>query len=321
MAAPNVVGAPLEASVIEQLAQRSQRLSQAGIRTGTDIRYLGQKNAWVRLTSFVKIESEGVKSLAANLGPEVQIEAGTALAKRWVLQAEQRPNGQLGYGLSTDTGNGAYGSGGLGELGYRPMPGIVSATVEAHPPLGSNKSATVKIKAWNLAQLSVLDLLYFRLGFSVLLEWGHSIFLDNKGRLINGPIPVDAFKPGITKEGVLQQIVQKRLSYGHNYEGMVGFVTNYDWTQAGDGSYDCTIVITSIGNIIESLKINTQDASTSAPPSGTSTAEGASNPTQPQGTTPTTQPPAAGTPTDPTAPSADQVPPSQRKLSIQCFLT
>ncbi len=253
----NLVGSPLDSSIILQLAARTQRLSQAGIRAGTDIRYLGQKNAWVRLSSFVSIEREGAKIISQNVNGEVSIPGGSTLSEQWVLKGEVRNTNNLKFGV--ETGTGAYGTGGIGEIGYRPMPGITGVSVESQPPAGAIRTATIKIKALNLNQLSILDVLYFRLGFSMLLEWGHSIFVDNKNNLINGAIPVDITK-ATSKEYVLEQLAQKRIAYSYNYDGMLGLVTNYEWTQAGDGSYDCTLRLSGIGSIIESLKINNQEA-------------------------------------------------------------
>ena len=256
--APNLIGDSLDESVIRQLERRAQRLTQAGVRAGTDIRYLGNKNCWVRLTSFVAVQPSGLNDIRSGIDKEFPVEGGTYLAQQWALRGEQRDGNNLKYGVNNVTG--AYGSGGIKEIGYRPMPGIQSVSIESQPPLGAINSAVIKIKAMNLNQLSMLDILYFRLGFSMLLEWGHSVFVDNDGRLINGATPIDAFKDNITKEQIMQQLAAKRKKYSHNYEGMLGLVTNYEWSQNPDGSYDCTLRLSGIGSIIESLKINTQDA-------------------------------------------------------------
>ena len=257
--APNLIGESLDATVIKQLEQRTRRLTQAGVRDGTDIRALGNKNCWVRISSFINILPSAAKELAKVVGGEVTVGTGTSLAENWVLKSEQRNGTELKYGLGP---NGAYGSGGTSELGYRPMPGIYSANIESQPPAGLIRVATVKFKVWNLNQLSIVDALYFRLGCSMLLEWGHSVFTDNQGRLINGAIPINPFADGLTKETILQQLAKKRVQYSHNYDGMLGMVTNYDWSQNPDGSYDCTLRLSGIGSVVESLKINTQNAMT-----------------------------------------------------------
>ena len=37
----------------------------------------------------------------------------------------------------------------------------------------------INIKAYNTTQFNIIDLLYLRLGYTVLLEWGHSIYINN----------------------------------------------------------------------------------------------------------------------------------------------
>jgi hypothetical protein len=48
---------------------------------------------------------------------------------------------------------------------------------------GSIKKATVKIKAYSRDQFDILDILYMRLGHTVLLEWGWSHYFNNSGKL------------------------------------------------------------------------------------------------------------------------------------------
>lgn len=259
--APNIVGAPLDDSIVEQFNQRSLKVSQIGLRTNSNLQAIDLNNCWVRLSSFVNIFPEGATQLSKNVNNQVPIGAGVKLAEEWALKSEIKNGNVSKFGVEPLTG--AYGTGGASELGYRPMPGIYSISVEAQPPAGAIKNATIKIKAWNLNQLSILDMLYFRLGFSMLLEWGHNTFTDNKGNLQRNPMPIDIYsKTGqaLTKEDIMVKLASKRLDYAHNYDGMLGLVTNYEWTQNVDGSYDCTVKLTGIGSLAESIKINTQTA-------------------------------------------------------------
>ena len=79
-------------------------------------------------------------------------------------------NTSLGY-------NASYGIGGT-DFGVNPMPGVQSVSIK-HKNRGSIRIATVKIKAFNKTQFEIVDILYLRLGFSVLLEWGNSIYFNN----------------------------------------------------------------------------------------------------------------------------------------------
>ena len=79
--------------------------------------------------------------------------------------------------------NSAYGFGGT-EFGLKPLPGITSIDIT---PInrGSIKQATVNIKAYNKFQFELIETLYLRLGFTIMLEWGNSIYVDNNNKLLN----------------------------------------------------------------------------------------------------------------------------------------
>ena len=86
-------------------------------------------------------------------------------------------------GISTSSNlwnfNEAYGLGGP-QFGKQPMPGITSAKVDCINR-GSIRTATIQIKAYNTFQFQLIELLYLRLGFTVMLEWGHGKFLSDFG--------------------------------------------------------------------------------------------------------------------------------------------
>ena len=108
-----------------------------------------------------------------------------------------------------------------------------------------------------------------RLGFNVLLEWGHSMYYDNKGTLQKdgiGKSLADRFldpKPpnlvstvSLNYSSFLDLIQQQRLESNGNYDAMFGKVCNYHWSFLPDGSYDITLDLVSVGDIVESFKIN-----------------------------------------------------------------
>jgi hypothetical protein len=66
------------------------------------------------------------------------------------------------------------------------MMGIKKAEIK-HENRGSLRRATVQIKAFNRVQFDIIDVLYLRLGFNILLEWGHSMYYDDKGILQTNP--------------------------------------------------------------------------------------------------------------------------------------
>ena len=125
----------------------------------------------------------------------------------------------------------------------------------------------------------------FRSGFNVLLEWGHTIYYanDNDGTFLSKPdwsLANDflngkgsKFTPDVSSNGTplptgkttkvnytyvefLEKIQDSRIKSCGNYDAMFGRVSNYHWSFLPDGSYDITIDLVSVGEIIESFKIN-----------------------------------------------------------------
>jgi len=273
----NIVGVPLKKYVKEQLYTRSFQGSTIDSRTNDQIMYLANKTCWIRLVSFVDV---GDDQLRRDLDIEGKQKAGTPtdVSKQWILFGGtsyislnragryQNNNINLRSGIESNdpssiTNNSAYGLGGVDQFGYRPMPGIISATIEHAGTAGSLRIANIKFKVWNINQLNAIDLLYFRLGYSCLLEWGHTTYLDNNNKLVTiGPQinPLDVFNNDLykTKEGILRGISDKRVKSFGNYDGLYGLISNYEWSQAEDGSYDCNVKLTGLGSVIDSLKIN-----------------------------------------------------------------
>ena len=197
---------------------------------------------------------------------------GMELAKACVLfggtvGVDNNLNPQLKFGIY-DTTNpdpvtsiAAYGWGGLGKKGYVPMPAIDNAKVSFYNR-GAIQKADVKIKVYSLEQLQIFDLLYFRIGYSMLLEWGHNVWIDNKDQKLKNrnefvTKPFEKFfEEGTTQQNILKSIRTQRESDSYNYDAMLGKVTNFTWKFNDDGTYDINLKLIGAGDIIESLKVN-----------------------------------------------------------------
>lgn len=248
----NLIGNPINADAIEQLKQRSAVLKNTGDRDSNTLKLLANNNCWVKLTSLVRVVDSDLRE---RLGAEGE----TDLAKKWVLfGGTTYENEGLRYFPNSYTLGGASP---LSELGYRPMPGIQGATINTVGTLGSLKQADIKVKVNSLDQLNVIDALFFRLGYSCLLEWGHTVYSLNNGatQYADDSKTIDAFPGGtgnLIKENLLRELHTRRKATNGNYDGMLGLITNYNWQANIDGSYDCTIKLTGIGSVTDSLKIN-----------------------------------------------------------------
>ena len=105
-------------------------------------------------------------------------------------------------------------------------------------------------------------MLYLRLGYSVFIEWGYDKFLTNKGSIENtGPTLIDKkFFQDIYDSSDYTKwiplIEEKRQETDGNYDGIFGTVSNFSWSFENDGTYNIKLEIISLGDIIESLKVN-----------------------------------------------------------------
>lgn len=271
----NIFGEGFNKNIVEQIKQRQKRYG-SNKRTTEEILYTNNKNGWCKLVSSVDITPRtndegkvvdyvGSETDRLNLIGVPTNYVGNQLAKEFVLfngTSTQNESGLLQRGgLARDMSvmnNNAYGLGGL-EFGLSPMPGITSAEIKTLNR-GSIKESTVQIKAFNRIQFQIIDALYLRLGYPILLEWGHSAYFDNNGvyQTNQNWSIANEFLNGDLKDyyAILEKIREYRVKSQGNYDALLGKVKNFSWSFEKDGSYSITVSIISIGDVIESLNMN-----------------------------------------------------------------
>ena len=262
---PDIVGEAFKDYVNSQIKVR-QKSHGSGYndsnRSEKDLIYLNSRNSWVKMASSVVIGGDEGEKKLKDLGLSLKL-IGDNLSKKSVLfnGITDSTNGVQKAGVASSNStinNSAYGYGGATH-GLNPMPGITSFVI-GHNNIGSIRTATVQIKAHSPTQFGIINLLYIRLGFSMLIEWGSATYLDNKGRLKKmGPTIIDEdwFKGiGITALEFTEKTEAKRKTYYGNYDSFFGKVTNFKWSFNPDGSYDCSTDIIGMGDMMESLKVN-----------------------------------------------------------------
>jgi hypothetical protein len=212
-------------------------------RTPQELTFLNSNTNWVSLKSSVDVDGDK-----------------GALAKTNVLIGGTLNNGVLRYGAD-NAGNGAYStktsSGASHVLGMRPMPGITSIEVRNKAAYGSTRIATINFQCWDVEQLNILEALYMRPGYTVLLEFGRNNYLDDKGNL-KQVSPTDDFftKKNVVLIDYLNQLYKRSTESEGNYDALFGYIINYGWSARNDGGYDCKVEIVTTGEILESLKVN-----------------------------------------------------------------
>ena len=268
----NILGNPFDDWVKDQIEIRQESLGKYSNIPSKDLQYYTTKTPFIRLASSVNLTNLGEDSVLQkllNLGIPESLLSEDQLAKNLILQggavSSNFPNDPLQGGLSTNGLKGAYGYGGIEERGYAPLPGITNADVTYYNN-GALSKTVINIKCFNKAQFQLLDVLYLRPGYTLLLEFGWSQYLDEDGNLqsfdnfftdpmsdflnpVQGGVSIDQYS-------LYRTIEDTRKQYDGNYEAIFGKVTNFSWQFNPDGSYDCQVQLTAVGDVIESLKIN-----------------------------------------------------------------
>ena len=222
------------------------RQSKLGIQTrNTDlILHQNAKSAWIKLTSGIEVLDTGKFGFAQDIAKKYALFGGTLAGK------------------TTLGGLNAYTEFGY-EQGYRPAPGITSFETK-NRNRGSVRESTIQIKAYNRAQFELIDILYLRLGYSVLIEFGNSLYYDNAGvfqQFTDSNTLTSDFlgEKYVGKQALLlADIEKKREQTGANYDAIFGRITNFNWSFTTEGTYDISVTIMSYGDVIEALKENTQ---------------------------------------------------------------
>ena len=293
----NLIGEKISKPILKQIDFR-QKMNGAGYnsesvkRDPTVLNYLNNRNAWIKMASGVAIDgSKGTERLQDIFAqsPELVTEAkdisalkDMGLAKNLVLfntiQSinDYDPDKQQPYisrrgvrkdNLLSNSLNKMYGGLGGNSQGLQPVGGITDFTVESLNR-GSIRKATVNIKVYNQFQFNLIEMLYLRLGYIMMLEWGWDKYVSNIKYIPGSPPEVTINQMGstiieekwfttdtYTQQSMLDEINLLRKNTQGNYDGFFGKVSNFSWKVNKDGSYDIKVDLISLGSIIESINV------------------------------------------------------------------
>ena len=309
-----ILGKPFDSWVTKQVETRQMSLGKNNLQP-KDILYQNSKTPFLRLASSVNLTNKGadgkelktsvLKKLIAS-GIDPNLITNDELAQNFILQAGSVSTNTPGLKSGLNNGNifdGAYGWGGTTERGYVPMPGITQADVTYYNN-GALSKTTINVRCYSKAQFQLFDVLYLRPGYTLLMEFGWSKYLsnmDNEGNYTTGQITPFKTTPlsllmtpnkNTSQYSIYEAIEKERKTYDGNYDAIYGKISKFNWQFNSDGSYDCQIQLTAVGDVIESLKTNITplkvDITTGAASGSAATATSgstASNPNAPQETT------------------------------------
>ncbi len=270
----------LKPEIASQLKAR-EKLITSDSRGADFLRYTTGKNSWVRMTSFVNYDSKKYEE-GKLVNDEKYGYKGDQLAKKYVLEggtlfssAENTFKLRAGVGKT----DGVYASGidkinanpSSGKVdrayGLRPMPGITSVNITTKSAYGSLREAVVNFYCWDKHQLEELEILFMRTGYTVLLEWGWSQYVDHdvqtvdintypnlKGVKNYDTPPINAFDASITDQKIYDKIDTITDNTKGNYDALLGYVKNFSWQLMSNGGFQCNTTLISRGEIIEGIK-------------------------------------------------------------------
>ena len=292
----NIIGDPINPQILNQIKNR-QKMSGAGYnsesikRDPQVLNYLNNRNSWIKMASGVSISGslgeEKIRAIFEQSPDQTATEQeyanlqGTGLAKNLVLfntiqsfdnnkytvRSGIRDNNLLNYST-----NKMYGGLGGNSQGLQPVGGITGISIE-DVNRGSIRKAKVSIKVYNQFQFNLIELLYLRLGYIMILEWGWDKYVSNIETIEGSPdtppkVTIEQMGPTIieedwfdkntyTQRSMLSKIKAKRLQTQGNYDAFFGKVSNFSWSVNIDGSFNIEIDLITLGSVIESLNVKT----------------------------------------------------------------
>lgn len=238
--------------------------------------YTTQKVCTIRMVSGVDIEESAVNTLLRNAGEEKLL--GPNLAAMYMLEGGIKNSSvfqtavgvdEVAYGVNVRTSDnrggfgieGTYGDPSIRAnaddgFGIVPMPGITDAKINTVSKEGALREATINFSCHNRGQLEILETLYMRPGYNVLLEWGWNPYINNVGRVENNNYSAvsEFFDSNSDFDKISKKIRDNKKNSGGNYDGFMGFVKNFSYKAREDGGYDCTTELISNNSLLETLK-------------------------------------------------------------------
>jgi hypothetical protein len=272
--------------VQKQIKQRQKVLSSGNNKPGRSnnfFTYTVNKQCQLRMASMVDLVSKDLLDLSSKSTKGTLIEKdllGSGLAATYVLDGgipvkpfKKDKEGKTkmsalnikrrGFGkhsLGTAYGDPLIRSDAKDGYGIVPMPGIIDMNIRTKSAYGSLREAKINFVCHNLRQLELLELLYMRPGFPIVLEWSWSPYIDNNGIKQDAPSWLtdkqNFWEQGYNQTQIQQEIINRKQNTGGNYDGILGYCKNFSYTARPDGGFDCTTELIAMGEVLDSIKGN-----------------------------------------------------------------
>ena len=233
----SIVGGPITKEVATQLEARKKVVKNPSINNDLYLNFTNGSTGWVRISSSVDI-----------LTP-TKIPSSTLAESNVLLGGTLSYGGGLKQGIYTENSSYDFSS-----LGARPMAGITGFTVENRNYAGALRSGAFELTVTSMEQLSELEQLYMRPGFTILIEYGHSIFVQNSGHLSTNNSKIKDYFSIKSRQEIIDKgtYIRDKIT-DFNYDFMYAYITNFTWQSSEVGLYDVSVSFVTSGDLIDSL--------------------------------------------------------------------
>ena len=243
-----------------------EKLVSSEFKTADQLNYLNANTAFIKVTSGVNTLTDNGTS--SHLAERVILYNGTAFKKGSGVGLRSG----IDYKKETSFTSSDKAYNNYNSLGIRPMPGVTGFDIQSYNNYGTLRIANVKFVVHSLEDLDLVEQLFLRPGYSCIVEWGHTLYIDNSGNIVKPTMGVNTlsnstlFAKNKTVKKVEEDIESKRNNSNFNYDSFFGYATNFDYSFRPDGGFDCSIKIASKGQILDSLKSGgSTDAASTTP--------------------------------------------------------
>lgn len=221
----------------------------------------GPRSIWIRATSnaIVTVNNKTYEGLV--------LQAGTDISDMYGLDGPVSRGSLLGFDVH---GNKLYTR--TNDKRYRPGPSIQNLSVTYAGSFGTLKRGRLEWTCHTREQLEILEKFFLNPGITVLVEYGWSNVLgnytlplvdlgskarfnDEGERIRNGYGMLGAWT---NRDIVTEKIVDTK----GNYDAVLGWITNFDWTQDSSGIYNCTTEISTQGETMIALSSDNKQKTT-----------------------------------------------------------
>ena len=230
---PDVIGESFDSYVLNQIRERQSFLRRRENEQDNEFLRYTSRYPFLRLTSGVTLTTSDTGSCKRIGFNNSQLASclGDNLAKNFILFSSRfqnpnnpvsdillqddttkqytenfRPTAGVGYSYGLSSNPASQGFLSSPEFGYVPPPGIESAIIKTLNK-GTLKEATINITAHNILQFRIIEALFLKLRYSLLLEWGHSSYIvsdptkNNYTKVVNLDQDYDLYRKFLTNPG------------------------------------------------------------------------------------------------------------------------